>query len=67
MWYVLDKKLKGISDVRPDNRMVFCAQGPNTKHFECVFYRSISFNILIEYINLLIKLVFKQFFSKVRF
>ena len=29
--YVPDKMLKGIRCVRPDNRKVFCTQGPRTK------------------------------------
>ena len=39
---VLDKMLKGIRDVRLDNRKVFCATGPRTKYFERLFYRTIN-------------------------
>ena len=42
---VLDKTLKGIRGVRPDNRKAVCAPGPRTKYFERIFYRSINYYI----------------------
>ena len=47
---VLDKTLKGIRCVRPDNRKVLRAPGPRTKYFERLFlwfkfkYRSVKIN-----------------------
>ena len=34
MLNVLEKTLKGIRRVRPDNRKVLCVPGPKTKHFK---------------------------------
>ena len=35
---VLDKTLKGIHDVRLDNRKVLCGPGPRAKYFERLFF-----------------------------
>ena len=35
---VLDKTLKGIRGVRPDNRKVLRAPGPRTKYFGRLFF-----------------------------
>ena len=44
LYIVLDKTLKGIRGVRPDNRKVLRAPGPRTKYFERLFYCSINYN-----------------------
>ena len=45
---VLDKTLKGICDVRLDNRKVLCAPGLRIKYFELLcFCLTINYNITL--------------------
>ena len=41
---VLDKTLKGIRGLRPDNQKVLRTPRPKTKYFERLFYCSINYN-----------------------